>query len=184
MGYLKKYRPFLFFLAKFFLTYLILGVIYQIYLSEYNESPNQVDPITASVAEESHELLGLFGVDAKISPHQSQPALMMFYNRQYVARIIEGCNALSVMILFAAFVVAFSGTFKHTVLFILLGCVLIHGLNIVRIALLCSAIYHFPQYGTLLHGVVFPLFIYGVVFLLWVLWVNKFSLYAKKPARK
>jgi hypothetical protein len=30
-----------------------------------------------------------------------------------------------------------------------------------------------------LHGVLFPLFIYGVVFILWVIWVSKFSLYAK-----
>jgi exosortase family protein XrtF len=51
-------------------------------------------------------------------------------------------------------------------------------LNVIRIALIAIALYHYPEQEHLLHGVVFPLFIYGVVFLLWVIWVNKFSVYA------
>ena len=31
-----------------------------------------------------------------------------------------------------------------------------------------------------LHGTLFPLFIYGVVFVLWILWVTKYSGYVKK----
>ena len=48
------------------------------------------------------------------------------------------------------------------------------------IALLSYALYYYPTYEELLHGTVFPLFIYGVVFLLWVFWVLKFSAYAKE----
>jgi hypothetical protein len=40
----------------------------------------------------------------------------------------------------------------------------------------------FPGQVSFLHGVLFPLFIYGVVFILWVIWVSKFSLYAKNTA--
>jgi hypothetical protein len=46
------------------------------------------------------------------------------------------------------------------------------------------ALYHFPQYEHLLQGVVFPLVIYGVVFLLWVVWVNKYSFYATEVDKK
>ena len=73
---------------------------------------------------------------------------------------------------------------KETLLFILLGSVLIHILNIARIALLCMALYSFPEYEHMLHGVVFPLIIYGIVFLLWVIWVNKFSLHATTATKK
>jgi len=183
LGYVKKYKPFLVFLAKFFLTYLVLGIAYQYYLSRYDEKKNEVDPITISVANQSEQLMVLFGVNVKTRMHESQPSIKVFYNYDYVARIIEGCNAISVMILFAAFVVAFSGKWRQTLLFILFGVVLIHVLNVARIALLCSAIYHFPEYEHFLHSVIFPLFIYSVVFILWVIWVNKFSKYAKKPAR-
>ena len=44
--------------------------------------------------------------------------------------------------------------------------------NIFRIALLCWAIYYFPEYEHILHGVLFPLVIYGVVFALWIIWTN------------
>jgi membrane protein CcdC involved in cytochrome C biogenesis len=45
--------------------------------------------------------------------------------------------------------------------------------------MLSVLMYHFPGQVSFLHGVLFPLFIYGVVFILWVIWVSKFSLYAK-----
>jgi exosortase family protein XrtF len=66
----------------------------------------------------------------------------------------------------------------------LFGIILIHVLNIARIALLCIALYNLPQFEHLLHGVIFPLVIYGVVFLLWVIWVNKYSLYATVAEKK
>jgi exosortase family protein XrtF len=161
------------------MTYVLLTAAYQWYLSGYDEKQNEVDGITQSVAAQSESLLHFFG-ESKMDKHPTRPTLRLYYQQKYVARIIEGCNAMSVMILFAAFVVAFSGKLKQTVLFILGGSLLIHVLNIGRIALLCVLIYHFPQYENFLHGVVFPLVIYGVVFILWVIWVNKFSRYAKR----
>lgn len=86
--------------------------------------------------------------------------------------------------MFAAFIFAFSNGFKRTISFILIGSFIIYGLNIVRIALLTYALYYYPEYEELLHGTVFPLFIYGVVFLLWILWVTKFSGYAKRNIEK
>lgn len=179
-NYYVKYKPFLLFLGKFFFTYLLLTAIYQFYLSSYDARQSEVDPVTASVAVQSRDLLLFFGADVASAPHPSQPCIKLFFNGKYVARIIEGCNALSVMILFISFVIAFAGRWKTTLIFIISGCIIIHILNIVRIALLCAAMYHFPQQEHLLHGVVFPLFIYSVVFILWVIWVNKYSLYAKK----
>ena len=79
--------------------------------------------------------------------------------------------------------IAFTGKFKNTILFLVIGSILIHVLNIGRIALLCVGLYHFPQLEHLLHGVVFPLVIYGIVFLLWIMWVNKYSLYATENAK-
>ena len=178
--YVSRHKPFLIFLGKFFLAYVILTVGYQYYLSGFDQQQLEVDPITKSIGGQTQWLLELFSVDAKVIGHPKQPALKIIYNGKYVARIIEGCNAVSVMILFAAFVVAFTGRTKQTILFILAGCLLIHLLNIGRIALLSSMIFHFPEHENFLHGVIFPLIIYSVVFILWVIWVNKFSKYAKK----
>ncbi|MBD0724080.1 exosortase family protein XrtF [Flavobacterium sp. L1I52] len=175
--YLILYRPFLVFLAKFFLTYAVLTLIYQGYLSRFDGS--SVDSITHFVAENTKQLLHLFGVDFRLKEVFQTGFITLFYNQQAVARMIEGCNAVSVIILFAAFIVAFSGKKRTTLIFILAGSFFIYVLNVVRIALLCSALYWFPDHEGLLHEIVFPLFIYGVVFVLWVIWVNKFSLYVR-----
>lgn len=175
--YLILYRPFLVFLAKFFLTYLILSLVYQFFLSGFEG--DTVDSITQLVAENTMQLLTFFGADFYIQTIPQTTNILFYYNQQAVARMIEGCNAISVIILFISFVVSFSGKLKPTLLFVFGGSIFIYILNIIRIALLCLALYWFPEHQSLLHEIIFPLFIYGVVFILWIIWVNKFSLYAK-----
>jgi exosortase family protein XrtF len=175
----SKYKPFLLFLAKFFGTYIILTLLYSAYLSHYGSAVS-ADPFTTSVAFQTEKVLVLFKADAKVVTQQGRPWSRLAYNGKYVARVVEGCNAVSVMILFVAFVVAFAGKGLTTFWFITVGCLLIHLLNILRIALLTVALYHYPQHQHFLHGVLFPTIIYGFVFFLWVLWVNKFSTYGKR----
>ncbi len=165
------------FLLKFFGTYLLLALVYHGYLSQFDE--DKPDGITQFVAQQTHSLLQLFGRNSAIAVHETEPCVKLFLDNIYLARIIEGCNAVSVMILFVAFVIAFKGKLKTTLLYIVAGIAIIHILNILRIALLVIALKNYPEYEHLLHGVIFPLFIYGVVFLLWVLWVQKFSDHAK-----
>lgn len=179
-NYLIEYKPFLLFLAKFFVVYLILTIAYQSYLSQFDEKKYEVDGFTKLVANQSEYLINLFDSSTYIMPNLKEASVKIFFHKKWVGRIIEGCNALSVIILFISFIIAFTGKFKKTIVFILLGSIIIHFFNVTRIALLCAALYYYPEYQEVLHGVVFPLFIYGIVFLLWVIWVNKFSFYAKK----
>ena len=179
-NYLTEYRPFLLFLGKFVLTYLVLTFVYQMYLNRFDSEALEVDDFTKAVASQTEKLLLVFGADAATERHPFEACIKLFYKGQYIARIVEGCNSLSVIILFISFIVAFTGKFKHTILFITFGSVLIHVLNISRIAILAVLLYNYPEQEHFLHGVVFPLFIYAVVFILWVIWVNKYSLYAGK----
>jgi exosortase family protein XrtF len=181
---LLQYKPFLLFLGKFIVSYLILTLIYQTYLNRFDVKNAEVDSFTQLVANQSKTVLSWSDSNSFTMPHLREPSVKLFYKGKYISRIIEGCNALSVIILFISFVIAFTGKFKKTILFIMFGSIIIHILNIGRIALLCVALYHFPQYEHLLHGVIFPLVIYGVVFLLWVIWVNKYSLYATEADKK
>ncbi|WP_348813444.1 exosortase family protein XrtF [Flavobacterium maritimum] len=175
--YFIRYKPFLFFLGTFFLVYIALTLLYQGYLNSFVE--NKMDSITKMVALNTEQLLRLFDAEAKVVEDESGLFFKLFYQQNYLARIIEGCNAVSVIILFISFVVAFSGKLKATLFFVFGGSVLIYVLNIVRIVFLTILMMRFPEQEHFLHGVVFPLFIYGVVFILWVIWVNKFSKYAK-----
>lgn len=181
-NYFSEYKPFLFFLAKFFGTYLVLTFAYQTYLNEFDTSKFEVDGFTQLVAEQSKQVLSLFDSQSYTQPNLKESSVNLFYHNKWVARIVEGCNALSVIILFVSFVFAFTGKFKQTILFIIAGSLIIYIFNIIRIALLCMAIFHYKHFQDILHGVIFPLFIYGIVFILWIIWVNKYSKYAKKTA--
>lgn len=178
----SQHKIFFTFLAKFVLFYIAFSVLYTLYLNQFEAKRNELDGFTHLVASQSVRIMGFFTEDVKMQPHVFQPAEQIIYHGKNVARVVEGCNGLSVMILFAAFIFAFSAQWKKTVIYILLGIVLLQILNCFRIAFLCFALYHYKQYGTLLHGTIFPLIIYGAVFLLWILWVTKFSDYARKSA--
>lgn len=178
--YLKKYRPFLVFLGKFFFTYLALIMLYQLFLSRYDAEKFEIDGMTQLVADQTEDLLVVFNQNVEQKPFKGEPSVLVFIDGKPIVRIVEGCNAVSIMILFAAFIVAFSGKFFRTFGYVVLGVLAIHILNVSRIALLTLGIKNYPDYENFLHGVLFPLIIYGFIFFLWVLWVNKFQQHAKK----
>lgn len=166
------------FLATFFFAYILLTVLYQQYLNCFGA--NKLDGITRLVGANTDSLLSFLGYDFTIADNQSHSFIKLIFKGKYVARIIEGCNAISVIILFISFVLSFSGRLKPTLLYVFFGGLVIYFLNVIRIASLCILLFHFPNQEKILHGVLFPLFIYGVVFILWVIWVRKFSKYASK----
>lgn len=165
------------FLSKFFLSYIALTLLYQLYLNQF--TVNEIDAITGLVAQHTGQLMSIFKADFQISSNTNEDFLRLMYNGSYVARMIEGCNAISILILFVSFVFSFSEKVKVTLLFIFLGSCLIYFLNVIRIALLCVLMYRYPEKEGLLHGVLFPAFIYGIVFFLWLIWVNKYASYGK-----
>lgn len=170
----NEHRSFLLFVLKFLGCYLVMTSLYSIFLSQYNTKVNEVDAITTDVAKRTNDIFVFFNQKALIQKHLSQPAYKVLFHHNYVARIVEGCNGFSVIILFASFIVAFSSTWKKTILFVLAGATLIYGLNILRIALLTLGLFYYPEAKKVLHDIIFPLVIYGVVFVLWFFWVFKF----------
>ncbi|MHC0443971.1 exosortase family protein XrtF [Flavobacterium sp. 3-218] len=175
--YLIQFKPFLIFVSIFFLTYIVLTLLYKFYLNSYQVE--DLDGVTMLSGRNSEQLLKLFNYDVIIQKNSQNPWQDIILNGRYIARITEGCNAVSVMILFVSFVAAFSGNLKKTLLFMFLGLISIYILNVIRISLLIVLVYNFPQYTRFLHGTFFPLMIYGYVFVLWIFWINRFSKYAK-----
>lgn len=173
-------KPFFMFLLRFAVSYLVLAGFYALYLSQFDEARFEADGMTHEVARETSALIRFFGEECNIITLTTEPSVKLYVNGKAMTRIVEGCNAVSIMVLFTAFVVAFYAGFKRTLLYIVFGLFVIHVLNVLRIALLCISGYYYPEYMVFLHDVAFPVFIYGVVFILWVVWVLKFYSNAKK----
>ncbi|MFD1614726.1 exosortase family protein XrtF [Gelatiniphilus marinus] len=170
-----KYKLVIKFILTFLLVYVVFSVLYHFYLEFSDGATYYPDYLTHLVAQQTQNLLNGFGYNTQVLPHPNEASMQLIVNGTYLARVIEGCNAVSVIILFVSFVIAFSGKLKTTLFFILSGSVLIYAVNLLRIAILCMALYHYPEHEGVLHGVVFPGIIYGMVFLLWIFWVNRFS---------
>lgn len=175
-----KYKSVIKFILTFLLVYISFSIAYKLYLDYSKNSKFYPDYVTNLVARQSAGVIDVLGYHAEVMPHPDEPSLKLIVNGKYLARVIEGCNSVSVIILFMSFIIAFSGKPKNTFLYILLGIALIYVINLLRIVALTIALYHYPWQRDILHTVIFPGIIYGMVFLLWIIWVNRFSSMIKK----
>lgn len=170
-----KYKLVIKFILTFLLVYTVLSVSYKYYLDFSKDSKYYPDYVTNLTAQQSKSLLQAVGYKAKTEPHPNEASMKLIINNKYVARVIEGCNSLSVIILFVSFIIAFSERWKPTLLYLLAGSALIYAVNLIRIVILSIGLYYYPWRREILHTVIFPLIIYGMVFLLWMLWVNRYA---------
>ena len=153
----------------------MLSVSYKMYLDYSEDSKFYPDYITNLVARQSRSLLETLGYETKITPHPNEASMKLIINNKFVARIIEGCNSISAIILFVSFIFAFAVRFKTTLFYMLFGSILIYVVNLFRVVILSIGLYNYPWRREILHSVIFPLIIYGLVFLLWMFWVNRFA---------
>tara|TARA_R100001369_G_C3282405_1_gene162268 strand:+ start:397 stop:879 length:483 start_codon:yes stop_codon:yes gene_type:complete len=153
----------------------VLTIGYNLYLNLSDGSRFYPDYITNLAARQTNTLLNAVGYKANVLPHPQEPSMKIIINGKFVARIIEGCNAISIIILFLSFIIAFAGQLKTTIMYCLVGTIIIYAFNLIRIVILCLGLYHYPLLREILHAVIFPMLIYGAVFLLWMVWVNRFS---------
>lgn len=170
-----KYKSVIRFIITFLVVYGALSIMYKLYLDYSENSRYYPDYLTNLVAKQSQSLIETIGYDATIAPHPNEPSMKLIINNKFVARVIEGCNSVSVIILFVSFIIAFAGKWKTTLFYLLVGSVLIYTINLIRIVILSVGLYHYPWRREILHIVIFPLIIYGFVFLLWMFWVNRFA---------
>ena len=172
---IEKYKLVIRFIITFIAVYTVLTIGYNLYLNLSDGSKFYPDYVTNLVAKQTNNLLNGLGYESNVIPHPNEPSMKVIINGKFVARVIEGCNAVSIIILFISFIVAFAGKFKTTFIYCFAGSIIIYAFNLIRIALFSLGLYHYPWRQEILHTVIFPMVIYGTVFLLWMVWVNRFS---------
>lgn len=172
---LVKYKLVIRFIVTFLSVYAVLTLGYNLYLNLSDGSKFYPDYMTHLVARQTNALINSIGYNAEVIPHPNEPSMKIIINGKFVARVIEGCNAISIIILFIAFIVAFAGRWKTTLFYCFAGSIIVYAFNLIRIVILAIGLYHYPWRQDILHTVIFPMLIYGMVFLLWMIWVNRFS---------
>jgi len=90
------------------------------------------------------------------------------------------CNGITLMFLFAIFVIAYPGSIKNKLWYVPLGILAVHTLNIIRVVSLAIIAYRDPNSLDFNHTYTFTFIAYSFVFMLWMIWANKLSEPKKK----
>lgn len=170
---LKDLKPVLIILLRFVGIYLVLVFGYQMYLNHYQYEV--IDPFSRWVAQHANWLQNSCGFYSQMQDGDHGEGLRFIVRGDYLSRMVEGCNAMSIMILFIAFIFAFYKGLK-TFIFVIVGLLIIHLMNFIRIACLNIVLADFPQWSKPFHDYFFPGIIYGTVIVLWIVWINFFVL--------
>nr|WP_311195768.1 exosortase family protein XrtF [Antarcticibacterium sp. 1MA-6-2] len=103
----RKYKSVLFFILTFLGSYFLFSLFYNIYLDFSGSSNYYPDFFTHLVAVQSHAAIEAMGYAVEIVPHRGEESIIVFINDLLLARIVEGCNSISVIILFTSFILSF-----------------------------------------------------------------------------
>ena len=173
---LKKYKPTIIFLLKFLIINVVLTQAYSKYIDSYEST----DSFTHEVALESSLLASFMGFESSIEQNKDEASVRLYLDGEYKVKIVEGCNGIAVMILFISFIIAFGGKLVDILWFVPLGLFLIHLANILRLVFLVYIYVYFYSFADIAHDYIFPSIIYGMVFILWIVWVNFFAFKKKE----
>ncbi|ROI07713.1 exosortase family protein XrtF [Chryseobacterium sp. H3056] len=170
----SDFQPVLKVLLRFVTIYVVMVLLYQLYLNQYEN--NGLDTFSTWVMKQVDYLQNLLGYPSEMVPGKPEEETSWFFvSGKYVSRMVEGCNAVSVMILFLSFIFAFYKGAK-TFVFVGLALVALHIMNVLRIVGLNILLVEMPQYSKIGHDYLFPAIIYGSVVVLWLIWIKLFAL--------
>jgi exosortase family protein XrtF len=169
---LKEFKPTILFLVKFIGIYVVANLLYGIYVTAYSPGP---DPITSLVSRQTAVALGVCGWPSTTIDNEKKPTTLLNHEGRSVLAIYEGCNGVNIMIIFVAFLFAFGPIGKPLWIFALVGILMIHLMNLLRISLLFWVVLYLPDFVYFVHKYLFTAMLFIFVFVLWIVWVRKFS---------
>lgn len=153
--------------------YVIWLLIYQFYIKTYTNFDFALNYNIVSI---SNEILNFLNVQSYIDV-ESEHVLLLKDSafRNAGVWVGDNCNGYKLFSIFAIFIIAFPGSKLSKLWYIPFGILVIHLANVFRIiALFIISDYH-PEWLDFNHLYTFTAFVYGVIFLLWIIWVKKYG---------
>ncbi|GIV35639.1 MAG: hypothetical protein KatS3mg032_0018 [Cyclobacteriaceae bacterium] len=171
-SFVSQFKPAIFFLLKFIGLYVVGNLVYGWYVFTWQPRP---DPVTRLVTVQSAYALQLFYEEIKTRDNPARPTTSILQEGKPVVSVYEGCNGINVAIVFISFLLAYGPLSGRLLWFALLGLLIIHFINLMRIALLFAVSVHLPDALYFTHKYLFTAFIFLFVFILWGWWVFRLA---------
>ena len=166
----QEFKPALLFVGKFVILYIGLNLIYGAYVNSFESGP---DLITKWVTNQTSILLNSIGEITYTQPDNIIANQYIFRGENTILAVYEGCNGVNTMIVFISFLLAYGRFSKKLFWFIPIGVIIIHLFNLVRIGALYFVVIYLQDYLYFTHKYLFTAFLFAVIFLLWIIWVQK-----------
>ncbi|MBK0404489.1 exosortase family protein XrtF [Adhaeribacter sp. BT258] len=99
----------------------------------------------------------------------------LLINNHPVVLVANGCNGMTLFILFAGFIIAYPGPWKAKLLYMIPSIFLIAILNIFRILALALNSFHNRETLEFNHKYTFTFIVYLFIFGLWMLWIKRYA---------
>lgn len=164
-------------IRSFIIKAVIVFVIWQILYQGFVKPDGRVDDwLTEAVSESTVFGLILVGFDSY------QKDNVIYINGEQSVMVGDACNGLELFALFAGFLIAFPGKFWSKVVYSGIGILVIAFANVIREMLLAINYNYFRASFELNHKYTYALAVYALVFVIWMHWLNRYSVVAKAKA--
>ena len=171
LNFLRNYPVFLF-LLKAFGLYITWYILYEIWL----HPQGKMDLLLINnLILLSSKILKLIGFRLIEQPIYNEVIRTMGIDGSHGLWIGDACNGLTLFALFTGFIIAYPGPLIRKLIYIPIGIIVIHFMNVLRIVSLSVITLYAPEYLEINHTYTFTILVYTCVFILWILWANKFS---------
>ncbi len=160
-------NPVVRFLISVFTLYIIWYFVYKLWIQPGQKLDLFVIDLTISISKWILEFLGYTvytGADRLIGVDGASGLW-----------IGDNCNGIALFALFAWFIIAYNGKIKYKLIFIPIGIISIQLLNVLRVIILAILDTYSRAWTEFNHTYTFTIVIYGFIFFLWMIWVNRFS---------
>ena len=174
-------KPVVRFIVRGVMLYALWAVFYKIF--RYSFMVNSIYEyvtlyFTNSLLYSSQFMLNLFGFESEVIIEQK----VLILSGTNGILLNRGCLGRNLMGLFVGFLIAYPGSVKTKFWYIPLGIVLIFFINIMRISGLSLSMLYFPKgYMIYNHHDIFKYAVYFLIFIMWTIWINKFSKKKQNP---
>ena len=185
LSFLKLSNPYIRFILLFtiliFIWFTFYHFIYKfnILLSQ-DHSIDLLNSISIILANQSNFLLNIFGYETLLEVHNNMVVTKIIGNEfDHGVWIGEPCNGVKIFGVFSIFIIAFPGNIKNKLWYIPLGILIIHFINVIRIAILTIISSKNPSILDFNHNITFQVIVYSIILGLWLIWIKKYAQFEK-----
>ena len=177
------------FLGKAFLFFVVWKIIYNVFLYDAKYLDRA---LTAHVGNASVTLINSLGaMNGFVSKREmtdndnlgilKDEVSVIYHNDKVVLNIANVCNGLELMVLYIGFIICMPSTFFRKFLYIILGLIVLDGINILRCVGLIYLREYYAIYFQFAHHYLFNAMVYTGTFIMWILYSRKIQFKNETP---